>query len=102
MRLELVLIFVLDVGYTESVWVANSHFKVTRSKTWLRRHSSIRGLREEGGKGVQRRWLAFDDNDYRDRGISRVTFIGRMNPETHHSKVASMINCLFNESADGT
>ena len=42
------------------------------------------------------------DYDYRERGISRVTFIGRMKPETHHSKAGSMKNCLLNEGADGT
>ena len=43
-----------------------------------------------------------DDYDYRERGISRVTFIGRMTPETHHSKAGNMNNCLLNEGADGT
>ena len=42
------------------------------------------------------------DYDYRERGISRVTFIGRMTPETHHSKAGNMNNCLLNEGADGT
>ena len=63
-------------------------------------------LRKEGGKGVQRRdcavGLLSDDCDYRERGISRVTFIRRMKPETHHSKAGSMKNYLLNEGADGT
>ena len=43
-----------------------------------------------------------DDFNYRERGTLRVTFIGRMTPDTHHSKAGNMINCLFNEGADGT
>ena len=42
------------------------------------------------------------DYDYRERGTSRVTFIGRMTPETNHSKAGNMNNCLLNEGADGT
>nr|AFB20351.1 cellulose synthase 3 [Bremia lactucae] len=134
---ELLHIFVLDDGYTKSVWDANNHFKVTVNtkvieiagdlrgdlarlmhervvgpvqddqslKSWRRQHSSVRELRKEGGKGVQRRDCAVgslsDDYDYRDRGIPRVTFIGRMKPETHHSKAGNINNALFNEGADG-
>lgn len=134
---ELLHIFILDDGYTKSVWDANNHFKVTVNtkviefagdlrgelarvmherivgpvtddaslKTWRRQHSSVRELRKEGGKGVQRRDCAVgslsDDYDYRDRGIPRVTFIGRMKPETHHSKAGNINNALFNEGADG-
>lgn len=134
---ELVHIFILDDGYTKSVWDANNHFKVTVNtkviefagdlrgdlarlmhervvgpvtddaslKAWRRQHSSVRELRKEGGKGVQRRDCAVgslsDDYDYRDRGIPRVTFVGRMKPETHHSKAGNINNCLFNEGADG-
>nr|AEZ51039.1 cellulose synthase 3 [Pythium aphanidermatum] len=134
---ELVHIYILDDGYTKSVWDANNHFKVTVNtkvieiagdlrgevarvmherivgpvtddaslKAWRRQHSSVRELRKEGGKGVQRRDCAVgslsDDYDYRDRGIPRVTFIGRMKPETHHSKAGNINNALFNEGADG-
>lgn len=134
---ELIHIFVLDDGYTKSVWDANNHFKVTvntkvieiagdlRSevartmhervigpvdddavlKTWRRQHSSVRELKKDGGRGVQRRDCAVgslsDDYDYRDRGIPRVTFVGRMKPETHHSKAGNINNALFNEGADG-
>lgn len=134
---ELLHIFVLDDGYTKSVWDANNHFKVTVNtkvieiagdlrgdlarlmhervvgpvqddaslKAWRRQHSSVRELRKEGGKGVQRRDCAVgslsDDYDYRDRGIPRVTFIGRMKPESHHSKAGNINNALFNEGADG-
>jgi cellulose synthase (UDP-forming) len=134
---ELLHIFILDDGYTRSVWDANNHFKVTVNtkvieqagdlrgdvarmmhervlgpvqddsslKAWRRQHSSVRELKKEGGKGVQRRDCAVgslsDDYDYRDRGIPRVTFIGRMKPETHHSKAGNINNCLFNEGADG-
>ncbi|KAF1782816.1 Nucleotide-diphospho-sugar transferase [Phytophthora cactorum] len=134
---ELLHIFILDDGYTKSVWDANNHFKVTVNtkvieiagdlrgdlarlmhervvgpvqddqslKAWRRQHSSVRELRKEGGKGVQRRDCAVgslsDDYDYRDRGIPRVTFIGRMKPETHHSKAGNINNALFNEGADG-
>jgi cellulose synthase (UDP-forming) len=134
---ELLHIFVLDDGYTKSVWDANNHFKVTVNtkviefagdlrgdvarmmhervvgpvqddatlKSWRRQHSSVRELRKEGSKGVQRRDCAVgslsDDYDYRDRGIPRVTFIGRMKPETHHSKAGNINNALFNEGADG-
>ncbi|DAZ92486.1 TPA: hypothetical protein N0F65_012716 [Lagenidium giganteum] len=74
-------------------------------KAWRRQHSSVRELKKEGGKGVQRRDCAVgslsDDYDYRDRGIPRVTFIGRMKPETHHSKAGNINNALFNEGADG-
>lgn len=134
---ELVHIFILDDGYTKSVWDANNHFKVTVNtkviemcgdlrgdvarlmhervvgpvtddaslKAWRRQHSSVRELRKEGGKGVQRRDCAVgslsDDYDYRDRGIPRVTFVGRMKPEVHHSKAGNINNALFNEGADG-
>lgn len=134
---ELLHIFILDDGYTKSVWDANNHFKVTVNqkvidfagdlrgevarvvhervvgpvqddaglKAWRRQHSSVRELKKEGGKGVQRRDCAVgslsDDYDYRDRGIPRVTFIGRMKPEVHHSKAGNINNCLFNEGADG-
>ncbi|RLN47215.1 hypothetical protein BBJ29_004685 [Phytophthora kernoviae] len=134
---ELLHIYILDDGYTKSVWDANNHFKVTVNtkviefagdlrgdlarlmhervvgpvqddaslKSWRRQHSSVRELRKEGSKGVQRRDCAVgslsDDYDYRDRGIPRVTFIGRMKPETHHSKAGNINNALFNEGADG-
>lgn len=134
---ELLHIFILDDGYTKSVWDANNHFKVTVNtkviefagdlrgelarvmherivgpvtddaslKSWRRQHSSVRELRKEGGKGVQRRDCAVgslsDDYDYRDRGIPRVTFIGRMKPEVHHSKAGNINNALFNEGAAG-
>ncbi|TMW66986.1 hypothetical protein Poli38472_012102 [Pythium oligandrum] len=134
---ELLHIYILDDGYTKSVWDANNHFKVTVNtkviefagdlrgdlarvmherivgpvtddvslKAWRRQHSSVRELRKEGGKGVQRRDCAVgslsDDYDYRDRGIPRVTFIGRMKPETHHSKAGNINNALFNEGASG-
>nr|AFB77612.1 cellulose synthase 3 [Albugo candida] len=134
---ELLHIYILDDGYTKSVWDANNHFKVTVNtkvieiagdlrgevarvmherivgpieddsvlKSWRRQHSSVRELKKEGGKGVQRRDCAVgslsDDYDYRDRGIPRVTFIGRMKPETHHSKAGNINNALFNEGADG-
>nr|AFB20360.1 cellulose synthase 3 [Globisporangium violae] len=134
---ELVHIWILDDGYTKSVWDANNHFKVTVNtkvieqcgdlrgdlarlmherivgpvqddislKSWRRQHSSVRELRKEGGKGVQRRDCAVgslsDDYDYRDRGIPRVTFVGRMKPETHHSKAGNINNALFNEGAEG-
>lgn len=134
---ELLHIYILDDGYTKSVWDANNHFKVTVNtkviefagdlrgelarvmhervvgpvtddaslKAWRRQHSSVRELRKEGGKGVQRRDCAVgslsDDYDYRDRGIPRVTFIGRMKPEVHHSKAGNINNALFNEGADG-
>jgi cellulose synthase (UDP-forming) len=134
---ELLHIFILDDGYTKSVWDTNNHFKVTVNtkviefagdlrgevarmmhervvgpveddaalKTWRRQHSSVREMRKEGGKGVQRRDCAVgslsDDYDYRDRGVPRVTFIGRMKPEVHHSKAGNINNCLFNEGADG-
>lgn len=134
---ELLHIYLLDDGYTKSVWDANNHFKVTVNtgvielagdlrgevartmherivgpvqddaslKAWRRQHSSVRELKKEGGKGVQRRDCAVgslsDDYDYRDRGIPRVTFIGRMKPEVHHSKAGNVNNALFNEGADG-
>lgn len=134
---ELLHIYILDDGYTKSVWDANNHFKVTVNtkviefagdlrgdlarvmhervvgpvqddaslKSWRRQHSSVRELRKEGGKGVQRRDCAVgslsDDYDYRDRGIPRVTFVGRMKPETHHSKAGNINNALFNEGAEG-
>lgn len=74
-------------------------------KTWRRQHSSVRELRKEGGQGVNRRDCAVgslsDDYDYRDRGIPRLTFVGRMKPEVHHSKAGNINNALFNEGADG-
>ena len=74
--------------------------------TWRRQHSSVRELRKEGGKGAQRRDCSVGslpgDFDFRERGILRVTFIGRMMPDTLHSKAGNMNNCLFNEGADGT
>ncbi|CAI5720821.1 unnamed protein product [Hyaloperonospora brassicae] len=87
---ELLDIFVLDDGCTETVWDANNHFKVAVNtkdeqslKTWCLRHGSVRELRKKSGKDVQRRdcavGLLSDDYDYRERGIPRVTFIGRMN-----------------------
>ncbi|KAG9413051.1 hypothetical protein AC1031_016067 [Aphanomyces cochlioides] len=74
-------------------------------KAWRRQHSSVRELRKDGNKGVQRRDCAVgslsDDYDYRDRGLPRVTFVGRMKPETHHAKAGNINNILFNEGADG-
>ena len=46
--------------------------------------------------------LLSDDCDYRERGIPRVAFIGRMKSVEHHSKAGSMKNYLLNEGADGT
>ena len=74
-------------------------------KRWRRQHSSVREMRKEGASGVQRRDCAVgslsDDYDYRDRGIPRVTFVGRMKPEVHHSKAGNINNALFNEGACG-
>lgn len=74
-------------------------------KSWRRQHSSVRELRKEGASGIARRDCAVgslsDDYDYRDRGIPRVTFVGRMKPEVHHSKAGNINNALFNEGADG-
>ena len=74
-------------------------------KAWRRQHSSVRELRKEGNKGINRRDCAVgslsDDYDYRDRGIPRVTFVGRMKPEEHHAKAGNINNILFNEGADG-
>nr|AFB20349.1 cellulose synthase 3 [Apodachlya brachynema] len=74
-------------------------------KAWRRQHSSVRELKKEGSKGIQRRDCAVgslsDDYDYRDRGIPRVTFVGRMKPEEHHAKAGNINNVLFNEGADG-
>ncbi|KAF0690348.1 Aste57867_18279 [Aphanomyces stellatus] len=74
-------------------------------KAWRRQHSSVREMKKDGNKGVQRRDCAVgslsDDYDYRDRGLPRVTFVGRMKPEEHHSKAGNINNILFNEGADG-
>ncbi|OQR97519.1 cellulose synthase catalytic subunit, UDP-forming, partial [Thraustotheca clavata] len=74
-------------------------------KAWRRQHSTVRELKKDGGKGIQRRDCAVgslsDDYDYRDRGIPRVTFVGRMKPEEHHAKAGNINNILFNEGADG-
>jgi len=77
-------------------------------KKWRHQHTSMRQLRKEdanGQGGVKRRDCAVgslsDDYDYRDRGIPRVTFIGRMKPETHHSKAGNINNALFNEDTEG-
>nr|ACX56231.1 cellulose synthase 3 [Saprolegnia monoica] len=74
-------------------------------KAWRRQHSSVRELKKDGAKGVQRRDCAVgslsDDYDYRDRGLPRVTFVGRMKPEEHHAKAGNINNVLFNEGADG-
>ncbi|RLO13012.1 hypothetical protein DYB28_001183, partial [Aphanomyces astaci] len=70
-------------------------------KTWRRQHSSVREIKGSGDKGIQRRDCAVgslsDDYDYRDRGLPRVTFVGRMKPETHHAKAGNINNILFNE-----
>ncbi|RHY36772.1 hypothetical protein DYB25_000675 [Aphanomyces astaci] len=74
-------------------------------KTWRRQHSSVREIKGSGDKGIQRRDCAVgslsDDYDYRDRGLPRVTFVGRMKPETAHAKAGNINNVLFNEGADG-
>lgn len=74
-------------------------------KVWRRQHSSVRELRKDGPAGIKRRDCAVgslsDDYDYRDRGIPRVTFVGRMKPEVHHSKAGNINNALFNEGACG-
>ncbi|KAF0690345.1 Aste57867_18276 [Aphanomyces stellatus] len=74
-------------------------------KAWRRNHSSVREIKGVGGRGVARRDCAVgslsDDYDYRDRGLPRVTFVGRMKPEEHHAKAGNINNIMFNEGADG-
>ncbi|CAI5742162.1 unnamed protein product [Hyaloperonospora brassicae] len=98
---ELLDMSVLDVGYYNGPEQDDESLK-----TWLRQHSSVRELRKEGGKGAQRRDCSVgslsDYFDFRERGILSVTFIGRMMPDTPHSRLENITNCLFNEGADGT
>ena len=65
-------------------------------ETWRCQHSSVRELRIERGKDVQRRECAvgslLDDYDCRERGIPRVTYSGRMRTESHHAKTGNMKN----------